>query len=123
MISWLRRLFETEPVQRSIAILRDGQDEGGSRNLSAQLTGEKLVFSGRDFGAGVEGIFGSREYEWYWTLEADSIAALRKALELRSDSCLLTALEERFGGDAAADLQPFLDSNEIAYEFWSRIGD
>jgi hypothetical protein len=30
---------------------------------------------------------------------------------------------ERFSGDAAADLQRFLEDNDIPYEPWSRVGE
>jgi len=53
----------------SHVVLRDVKDSDGSRLLEATLTSEgDLVIEGWDFGAGVERIFGVREYEWVWTI-------------------------------------------------------
>ena len=39
------------------------------------------------------------------------------------DDDVLAALRDRFSGDGAAYLQPFLDDNGVSYEPWSRVGD
>ena len=101
--------------------LRDTQDADGTRRLTAALTGGDLVIEGLDHGAGVERIFGYREYEWVWTVKADDVPRLRAALGDPPD--LTEALHRQFSGEAAAELKPFLDSKGIPYEAWSRIGD
>jgi hypothetical protein len=104
--------------------LRDTRDEGGSRHLSASLKGDgTLLIEGQDLGPGVEGFFGpgQTEYEWAWTIRPTGVRTLKLALACDGD--VLSALRDRFSGDAAADLQPFLDDNGVPYEPWSRVGD
>jgi len=103
-------------------VLRNIRDSGGVRQLEASLSDKgDLVIEGWDFGAGVERVFGEREYEWIWTIRAGDLPILRHALG--QDSDLLSALSRRFTGDNAAELKPFLDSHQVPYEIWSRIGD
>ena len=104
--------------------LRDTRDEGGSRHLSGSLKGDgTLVIEGQDLGPGVEGFFGSglTEYEWAWIIRPPEVNTLKMALACEDD--VLVALRDRFSGDAAAGLQPFLDDNGVSYEPWSRVGD
>ncbi len=104
-------------------VLRDIADADGSRLLTASITsGGELVLEGRDFGPGVEGVFGVREYEWVWTIPAAGVTALLGALQASSDD-VLAALQDRFSGEGAADLGAFLESNGIPAERWSRLGD
>ena len=104
--------------------LRDTHDEGGSRHLSASLKDDgTLLIEGQDIGPGVEEFFGSglTEYEWAWLIRPPGVKTLKLALACDDD--VLTALRDRFSGDTAADLQPFLDDNGVRYEPWSRVGD
>lgn len=104
-------------------ILREVVDADGSRLLTAKLTAAgEVVIEGRDCGAGVERIFGVREYEWVWTIPADAVAGLRRALQAPSDD-VLAALRVRFSGENAAEIGTFLESNRIPTERWSRSGD
>ena len=104
-------------------VLRDFENADGSRRLTAALTAEgDLVIEGRDYGAGVEAVFGVREYEWVWTIPAAGVTALLRALQASSDD-VLAALQDRFSGEGAADLGAFLESNGIPAERWSRLGD
>jgi hypothetical protein len=82
-----------------------------------------LTIEGQDLGRGVERIFGDGniEYEWTWTLPPASVDALRQSLGCGQD--ILAGLAARFSGDAAVELQPYLDSIGLHYETWSRIGD
>ena len=103
------------------AVLRDIRDSGGSRHLKASIKPNgDLVIEGQDLGPAVEEFFGVMEYEWAWTVAAKDCEKLRAVLETTD---LLTALAERFSGENAADLQNFLESNDIPYEPWSRMGD
>lgn len=102
-------------------VLRDMRDAGGSRHLKASIKPSGcLVIEGQDLGPGVEQIFGVREYEWQWTVDAEGCERLRAAL---GKTDLLAALAERFSGERAADLQAFLKSSEVPFEHWSRLGD
>jgi len=104
--------------------LRDARDEDGSRQLSASLKGDgALLIEGQDIGPGVERFFGPglTEYEWAWIIQPSGVRALK--LALARDDDVLTALRDRFSGDAAAGLQPFLDDKGVPYEPWSRVGD
>lgn len=80
-----------------------------------------LVIDGWDFGDGVERALGVREYEWTWTVRALHVPRLLQALNTPGD--VLSALEQRFSGDAAAELGTFLESQGIPSERWSRYGD
>ena len=102
-------------------VLRHTSDAGGSRHLKASIKPNgDLVIQGQDLGPAVEEFFGVMEYEWAWTVAAEDCEKLRAALETTD---LLTALAEQFSGENAADLQNFLESNDIPYEPWSRMGD
>lgn len=104
--------------------LRETRDEGGSRHLGASLKGDgTLLIEGQDIGPGVESFFGPglTEYEWAWNIRPPGVRALKLALACDDD--VLTALRDRFSGDAAVGLQPFLDDNGVPYEPWSRVGD
>jgi len=106
----------------SHVVLRDVKDPDGSRLLEATLTSEgDLVIEGWDFGAGVERIFGVREYEWVWTIHAASVGALLHALQATGD--VLSALKDRFSAENASELGAFLESHGIATDRWSRLGD
>ena len=104
-------------------ILRDVKDADGSRLLQASLTSRgDIVIEGRDYGPGVEQVFGVREYEWVWTIPAASVGDLLHVLPAAADD-VLAAFRDRFSGERAADLGTFLESNGIPTERWSRLGD
>jgi hypothetical protein len=106
----------------SHVVLRNVKDADGSRLLQASLTSEgDVVIEGRDFGDGVERVFGVREYEWAWTIPAASVDDLLSALPASGD--VLSALRGRFSGENAAELGAFLESHGIATDRWSRLGD
>jgi hypothetical protein len=103
-------------------VLRNVEDAQGTRHLQASLKREgDLVIEGQDLGAGVKSALGVYEYEWAWTIRAADVSLLLDALGATSD--LLSALRERFSGDRGADLGDFLESHDIPYETWSRMGD
>ena len=108
----------------STVILRDTRDADGTRYLVARLEPNgDLVIEGQDLGNGVEQALGGgvREYEWAWTLRAAAVCSLAEALGAESD--VLAALRGRFSGENTGLLASFLKEHNIAYEFWSRIGD
>ncbi len=103
-------------------VLRHQRDGDGLRHLEAILEEDgDLVIEGQDLGRGVEEFFGSREYEWTWTIRAAHLPDLMRALAIQADP--LAALEERFSGDRAGELKAFLDDQSIPREIWSRLGD
>ena len=105
----------------TVVVLRDMRDAGDSRRLTASIQpGGCLVIEGQDLGQRVEEIFGAREYEWTWTVRTEGCERLRAAL---GKTDLLGALAERFSGEKAADLKAFLDSSDVPFEQWSRVGD
>lgn len=107
---------------RDQVVLRDIRNDGDSRWLAASVGDEgDLLIEGCDRGAAVDGLFGSREYEWSWTIPSAHVARLREALGCGDD--VLTGLQASFSGDAAAGLKAFLEDHAIAHEVWSRIGD
>ena len=107
--------------QRTV-VLRHIRGVRDIRELHATLTAEgDLIIDGQDLGDGVEEIFGYREYEWRWTIRARDLPILVAALG--GDADLLLALGRRFSDERAADLLGFLESHEIPYEVWSRLGD
>ncbi len=104
--------------------LREVRDELGVRVLEAILAPDgTLTIEGQDLGDGVEQFFGpgNREYEWIWTIRAAE--AVKLAAALGSPGNVLSGLQARFSGKAAAELQPFLEQHGIVYEGWSRVGD
>lgn len=120
----IRSSVQIGDVIRNYVTLRESRDEGGSRSLTARLRSDgTLLIEGQDIGPGVEAFFGPglTEYEWAWTIRPPGVRALKLALACGDD--LLVALRNRFSGDAAADLQPFLDGNSVPYEPWSRVGE
>lgn len=109
---------------RSYIVLRDTQDKGGRRQLSACLQGDgTLLIEGHDMGPGVSNWFGPdvTEYEWSISLPPSGVEKLKLALSCQDD--LLTALLDRFSGEASGGLQAFLDKHAGPYDFWSRAGE
>ena len=103
-------------------VLREIEDADGSRHLEASLTPNgDVIIQGRDYGDGVERIFGVREYEWAWTIRAACVPALLRALEATDD--VLSAISAQFSGANAGGLSSFLAANGIATERWARHGD
>jgi hypothetical protein len=103
-------------------VLRNVDDAQGTRHLQVSLKREgDLVIEGQDLGAGVKSALGVYEYEWAWTIRAADVPLLLDALGATSD--VLLALREQFSDDRAADLGSFLESHDIPYETWSRMGD
>ena len=80
------------------------------------------MIEGQDLGAGVERIFGFREYEWVWTIKQADFPALSAALS-ETGGDVVAALARRFSGPDAAHLCSFLTDSGIPFETWSRIGD
>jgi len=107
---------------RDQVVLRDIRHAGDSRWLAASVTDDgDLLIEGCDRGGAVEGLFGSREYEWSWTIQSAHLARLRDALGCGDD--VLQGLQASFSGDAAAGLKAFLEDHAIAHDVWSRNGD
>jgi len=111
-------------MTRNSIILRDSQDESGSRYMEASLSDDgTLTIEGQDLGGGVKQFFGTENYEyvWAWTIHSSNVPKLGSALN--AGECILAALAARFSNDAATHLKSFLDEQSIPHESWSRIGD
>ena len=116
------KFFQKKITAPSVVVLRDSEDAEGTRLLQAFLSSDgDILIQGRDYGDGVEQIFGLREYEWAWRIPAGHVPALLRALEAEDD--VLSALKRRFSGNDDAHLGEFLDAHGIATEKWSRLGD
>jgi len=104
------------------AVLRDERTPGDVRHLSVRYASNgDLRIEGQDVGQSVESFFGSREYEWSWTVARSKHPKFLKALGVSGD--LIAALKARFSGDDAAELEGFLKSHRIPFSVWSRVGD
>ena len=66
------------------------------------------MIEGRDYGPGVEQVFGVREYEWVWTIPAASVGDLLRVLPAAAGD-VLAAFRDRFSGERVADLGTFLE--------------
>ena len=109
-------------LTRGSVELRNVSEACNLRRLTASLDRDgDLVIEGLDAGDEVERFFGFREYEWIWTIRAEHVPGLLRALGASSD--VLSALEERFSGDRAAGLKAFLEEHDVPHEVWSRVGD
>jgi len=107
---------------KKYVVLRDERNPGDSRHLSAEIKQNgDLVIAGQDIGSGVEGIFGSSEYEWFLTIKSENRQKLADAFDEQGH--ILDLLQKNFSHEKAADLDGFLKKNDIAFEFWSRVGD
>ncbi|NUT32741.1 MAG: hypothetical protein HOV79_06660 [Hamadaea sp.] len=63
------------------------------------------------------------EYEWAFTVAADHVDRLREALGGAPGADPVPLLRELFEADPFTDLRALLTGNDVAYEFWSRVGD
>lgn len=103
-------------------VLRDERDRRGLRFLSVEIQQNgDLVFEGQDLGPVVEEFFGSSEYEWRWTIKAEHMPILQKALGKGGD--IINMLETRFSNEKSADVLSFLEEHNIPFESWHRYGD
>lgn len=108
--------------QAKKVVLRNEKTANDYRYLSAEIKENgNLVFEGQDLGSGVEGAFSSSEYEWYWTIKSDDIHLFKNAMGTNGN--ILTELKQTFSNENAAELYEFMNSNNIPFESWSRIGD
>lgn len=109
-------------VTRDFVVLRDIRTPSDTRFLAATQVRGTLEIEGHDYGDGVEAIFGEREYEWCWSLDAEAVVQLRLALALTQADDLMEHLSARFSNEDAAGLQLFLNDHQITYQAWSRTG-
>ena len=109
-------------LKKKKIVLREERTTGDCRFLGAEIKGNgDLVFEGQDVGSGVEGVFGFREYEWYWTVKELDIPKLKNAIGRDGD--ILELLKEQFSDENAAGLFEFMKENNVPFESWSRTGD
>lgn len=121
-MDFFKNLFAKKKKALTFVELRNTSDDDGTRNLHATLDAAgNITLEGRDYGDGVERVLGCREYEWVWTIAADDVPKLLAALGAQDD--VLAALQQRFSGNEAGGIAAFLETNGIAVQHWSRIGD
>ncbi len=103
--------------------MRETEDGGGSRHLSARLDDDgDLVVYGQDIGRAVEEFFGSPEYEYGWTVPAAVVPALVEALGgERSDDVLEVLVEVREREGSRFRLRDVIDEHGIDAACWSRF--
>ena len=117
---------DTATMSKTAVTLRNTKDKSGSRFLEASLDERGVLrIIGQDMGHGVENYYGIgiSEYEWIWTVAANDMAKLAKALGASGVDGVLELLKERFSGPNADQLKAFLDDNQIPHAVWSRVGD
>ena len=113
-------MFESSNKKKTV--LRDERDGGRLRFLSAEIQQNgDLIFEGQDLGPDVEAFFGSSEYEWQWTIKAEHMPILQKALGDGGD--IINMLETRFSNEKSAGVLSFLEEHNIPFESWHRYGD
>ena len=119
-----KRRSTCAPASSDVApvILRDEASADDRRRLTARYAANgDLLIEGQDIGKSVEAFFGSREYEWAWTIAKSDHPKLLRALGTTAD--LMRAIKGRFSGDEAARIEAFLKTHGVPYSFWSRSGD
>jgi len=91
-----------------------------SRSLSIFISEKKLTFSGRDFGAICEEVWGRDEYEFYYELDEENTDSLLRILmnKYETEDNLETILKNEFGCDEGSILfDKFCKENGIQYSF------
>jgi hypothetical protein len=108
-----------------IVILREDRFEDGAYSLRARLEDDgSLVIEGQDLGKAPEEFWGSREYEWTITVQAEAVPSLVGALGgIPEESDPLDLLASRYRESSFYGTRGFLDDAGIPCEFWSRVGD
>jgi hypothetical protein len=107
--------------ERETLVLTHVRDADGTMWRAVHLTADgRLLIEGHDLGAGVEKIFGTREYEFERSLSVEETSRLGELLEVAVPE-ILGAVERRFGSTHL--LEEYLEEHDIAGELWSRTGD
>ena len=103
-------------------VLQDKRSDGGLLHLHAELRQNgDLAFVGHDLGKPVRGFFGFDECEWEYVVKAEHVPLFRNALECSGD--LLRSISRKFRGNSSANIDEFMESNDIPFDTWSRVGD
>ena len=102
--------------------LRNTSDTSGTRFLAVSITFDGgLGIEGYDSGPAVKSFFGSSDYEWHHTVKASDIPRLRAAMGIDPGVDLLTHIETNFNGPGQPDLESFIRSAGITFQFFSWI--
>lgn len=105
-------------------VLRDQSDADGFRSLTIIRGPDgSIVIDGHDLGPGVERIFGFREYEWTWNIEADAVSAAVAALDGHEGDDPLRLLAAWSSAHDGIDPGTHLDEAGVPIRFWSWIGE
>ena len=82
----------------------------------------QLIFDGYDRGKKVKALKRSYDYEYYYTIEPDSVKKLYETLDISEDERqqLLISIKELFGGNEAySKFGKFLRNHDIEYSSYS----
>ena len=103
------------------AVLRDENNDSGSRHLIARTSSAGIELVGRDLNSGPKEnqIFGASEYEWIQTIAWEHVPAFRELLGLAPGDDVIKLLSERYSGKASSDLSALLQTATFPIKFWS----
>ncbi|MFM8648392.1 MAG: hypothetical protein ACKODY_01270 [Actinomycetota bacterium] len=102
--------------------LRSTNDSSGSRYLGVRITIDGgLDIEGYDSGPAVRNSFGSSAYEWHHKVKMSDIPRLRAAMGIDSSVDLLGHIEANFNGPGQPDLETFIRSAGITFDFFNWI--
>jgi len=117
-------LVECEDGSDVIAtvVLQDKRSDDGLLHLHAELRQNgDLAFVGHDLGKTVKGFFGCDECEWEHTVKAEHVPLFRTALGCTGD--LLRSISRKFRGNRSANIDKFMESNDIPFDTWNWVSD
>ena len=104
--------------------LAHSADERGTRSIWAQRGEDgSLTIEGQDLGAAVERAFGSREYEWAWTIAPADVPRVAEVFGGQAGDDPLDALVRWSRENGDRDPGTLLKDGGIIAAFWSRVGD
>jgi hypothetical protein len=96
---------------------------GGRRYVWLRLTKEgSLVLEGQDLGGAANSYWGTREYEWAWSLRPEQLGSFLISLGIEpSDQAVLESIGSALNGLDRSELQKVFE--EAGATFWSSSGD
>jgi len=98
--------------------LRNQRDGRNSQHLWAYLDDAgNLHVDGQDFGPQTAIVSDDGEYEFFYTVLAADLPALKRALGANPSDDILRVLATRFSGDQARDLEAVFSSRAVPVAF------
>ena len=94
--------------------LRDETKGEEQSILRARMTSDGgLELEGQDFGPSTSMVSDDGEYEYYWEVPAEHLAALREVLGVPAEGELLDVLVEHFSGPESRRLESLVSSSGL----------